>query len=138
MKLQIFRKNPLTLLDVAHNPAGTKALVDALEEFFPDKKIIFVFGAMADKDYPSMLKEICRKAKFIVLTKPNYKRAADLELLEEVVLKESKPYEILPKVKQAYIFALKNAKTEDVICITGSHFTVGEFLSQSEKSEVGS
>ena len=137
-RLQIFRKNPLTLLDVAHNPAGTKALVDALEEFFPDKKIIFVFGAMADKDYPSMLKEICRKAKFIVLTKPNYKRAADLELLEEVVLKESKPYEIFPKVKQAYIFALKNAKTEDVICITGSHFTVGEFLSQSEKSEVGS
>jgi dihydrofolate synthase/folylpolyglutamate synthase len=133
-RLQIFRKNPLTLLDVAHNPAGTKALVDALEEFFPDKKIIFVFGAMADKDHPSMLKEICRKAKFIVLTKPNYKRAADPELLKEVVLKESKPYEILPKVKQAYTFASKNAKNEDVICITGSHFTVGEFLNEEVRS----
>ena len=137
-RLEIFRETPLTLLDVAHNPAGTKALVDALDEFFPKKEIIFIFGVMADKDYPSMLKEICRKTKSIVLTKPNYKRAADPELLEKVVIKQNKPYEIVPEVKQAHILALKNAKSDDVICITGSHFTVGEFLSQSEKSEVGS
>jgi dihydrofolate synthase/folylpolyglutamate synthase len=129
-RLQIFRESPLTLLDVAHNPAGTKALVDALEEFFPEKEMIFIFGVMADKDYGSMLKEICRKAKLIVLTKPDYKRAADPELLEKALLGENKPYEIIPKVKQAYILALKNAKSEDVICITGSHFTVGEFLSE--------
>ena len=127
-RLEIFRKNPLTLLDVAHNPAGTKALVDALEELFPQKKIIFIFGVMADKDYPSMLKEICRKAKFILLTKPDYKRAADPELLEKVLIDQNTPNEILPQIKQAYIFALKNAREEDVICITGSHFTVGEFL----------
>jgi dihydrofolate synthase/folylpolyglutamate synthase len=128
-RLEVFRRNPLTLLDVAHNPGGTKILIDALEEFFPKKQIIFIFGVMADKDYPAMLKEICRKAKFVLLTKPDYKRAADPGLLEEVVIKQNTPYEILPQVKQAYIFALKNARSEDVICITGSHFTVGEFLS---------
>lgn len=133
-RLEIFRKNPLTLLDVAHNPAGTKTLVDALDELSPQKKIIFIFGVMADKDYPSMLKEICRKAKFIVLTKPDYKRAADPELLEKVFIEGNTPYEILPQVRQAYIFALKNAKSKDVICITGSHFTVGEFLSEQVKS----
>ena len=133
-RLEIFERNPLTLLDVAHNPAGTKALVDALEEFFPKKKITFIFGVMADKDYPSMLKEICRKAKFIVLTKPGYKRAADPESLEKVVRKESKPYKIIPNVKHAYIFALKNAESNEVICITGSHFTVGEFLSEEVRS----
>jgi len=135
-RLEIARDNPLTVLDVAHNPAGIKTLIKALEEFFPGKKIIFIFGVMADKDYPLMLKEICRKAKFIVLTKPDYKRAADPELLEKVLVDQNKPYEILPQIKQAYIFALKNAKSEDVICITGSHFTVGEFL--SEKLKVGS
>jgi dihydrofolate synthase/folylpolyglutamate synthase len=128
-RLEVARDNPLTLLDVAHNPVGIKTLIEALEEFFPEKKIIFIFGVMADKDYPLMLKEICWKAKFILLTKPDYKRAADPELLEKVLIDQNKPYEILPQVKQAYIFALKNAKSEDVICITGSHFTVGEFLS---------
>ena len=82
-----------------------------------------------------MLKEICRKATLILLTKPDYKRAADPELLKEVVIKQNKPYEIFPQVKQAYAFALKNAKSEDVICITGSHFTVGEFLSQEVRSK---
>lgn len=133
-RLQIFRKNPLTLLDVAHNPAGTKTLVDALDELFPDRKIIFIFGVMADKDYPLMLKEICRKAKFILLTKPDYKRSADPELLEKALIHANTPYEILPQVKQAYIFAMKNAKSTDIICITGSHFTVGEFLSQEVRS----
>jgi len=128
-RLEVARHNPLTLLDVAHNPAGIKTLIEALEEFFPEKKIIFIFGVMADKDYPLMLKEICGKAKFILLTKPDYKRAADPELLEKVLIEENAPYEILPQIKQAYIFALKNAKSDDVICITGSHFTVGEFLS---------
>ena len=133
-RLEIFERNPLTLLDVAHNPAGTKALVDALDELFPKKKIIFIFGVMADKDYASMLKEICRKATLILLTKPDYKRAADPELLKEVVIKQNKPYEIFPQVKQAYAFALKNAKSEDVICITGSHFMVGEFLNKEVRS----
>lgn len=133
-RLEIFRKAPLTLLDVAHNPAGMKALVDALDELFPKKRIIFIFGVMADKDYPSMLKEICRKTKFIVLTRPDYKRAADPELLEEVVIKQNKPYQILPQIKQAYIFASENAGSDDVICITGSHFTVGEFLSGKVRS----
>lgn len=128
-RLEIFRKNPLTLLDVAHNPAGMKTLIEALDGLFPEKKIIFIFGVMADKDYASMLKEICRKAKFVLLTKPDYKRVADPELLEKVLIDQNMPYEILPQVKQAYIFALKNARSEDVICITGSHFTVGEFLS---------
>lgn len=131
-RLEIFRKKPLTLLDVAHNPAGTKALVDALGELFPKKEIIFIFGVMADKDYASMLKEISRKAKLVVLTKPNYKRSADPELLEKVMVKENIHYEILPQVNQAYDLVLKNAESEDVICVTGSHFTVGEFLSQIE------
>jgi len=128
-RLEIFKKEPLVLLDVAHNPAGTKALIQALDQLFPEKQIIFVFGVMEDKDHCSMLKEICKKAKFMVLTKPDYKRAADPESLKEAVVKANVPFEIVPQVNQAYLFALKKAKVDDIICITGSHFTVGEFLS---------
>lgn len=128
-RLEVFKKDPLVLLDVAHNPGGTKALIRALDKLFPKKQIIFVFGVMEDKDYRSMLKEIFRKAKFAVLTKPDYKRAAEPESLKEIVVKANISFQIIPKVKQAYLFILKNAKPNDIICITGSHFTVGEFLS---------
>lgn len=128
-RLEVFRKEPLVLLDVAHNPAGIQTLIQSLDQFFPEKKIIFIFGVMEDKDHHSMLKEICPKAKFIVLTKPDYKRAAEPEVLEETLKISNTPYEIIPHINQAYLFALKNAKSADIICITGSHFTVGEFLS---------
>ncbi|MCK4224341.1 MAG: bifunctional folylpolyglutamate synthase/dihydrofolate synthase [candidate division Zixibacteria bacterium] len=127
-RLEVFKKEPLVLLDVAHNPAGTKALIQALDQLFPERRIIFVFGVMQDKDHDSMLKEISKKAKFVVLTKPDYKRAADPELLREVIDQANIPFEIVPQVNQAYLFALKKAKVDDIICITGSHFTVGEFL----------
>ena len=122
------RKEPLVLLDVAHNPAGMQTLIHTLDQLFPEKKIIFIFGVMEDKDYVSMLKEMSKKAKFVVLTKPDYKRSAEPEALEETLKRTNTPYEVIPLVKQAYLFALKNAKPNDIICITGSHFTVGEFL----------
>jgi dihydrofolate synthase / folylpolyglutamate synthase len=128
-RLEVFRKEPLVLLDVAHNPAGIQTLIHALDHFFPQKEIIFIFGVMEDKDYHSMLKKISPKAKFVVLTKPDYKRAAEPEALEETLKISNTPYEIIPHINQAYLFALKNAKPADIICITGSHFTVGEFLS---------
>ncbi|HEX7401934.1 MAG TPA: folylpolyglutamate synthase/dihydrofolate synthase family protein [candidate division Zixibacteria bacterium] len=128
-RLEIFRKEPLVILDVAHNPAGIQTLINTLDRFFPEKKIIIIFGVMEDKDHGTMLKEVSKKAKFIVLTKPDYKRAADPEVLEEAMKITNTPYEIIPHINQAYLFALKNAKPDDIICITGSHFTVGEFLS---------
>jgi dihydrofolate synthase/folylpolyglutamate synthase len=107
-------------------------MIDALDQFFPEKRIIFVFAVMADKDHRSMLREISRKAKFVVLTKPEYKRAAEPESLKETLEKEGIAYEIIPQVKQAYVFALKKAQSGDVICVTGSHFTVGEFLGSTQ------
>ena len=131
-RLEVFRKQPLVLLDVAHNPAGMKALVEALDQFFPKKRVIFIFGVMQDKDHNSMLKEMAKKAKFLILTKPEYKRAADPESLREAVEKEGIPYKIVPQISQAYPFILQKAEADDIICMTGSHFTVGEFLSMSQ------
>jgi dihydrofolate synthase/folylpolyglutamate synthase len=139
-RLEVFRKKPLVLLDVAHNPAGIKAMINALEQFFPEKRIIFVVGVMQDKDHQSMLQEISKKAKFVILTKPAYKRAAEPESLTQTVEEESIPHQIVPQVEQAYLFALQKAQVDDIICVTGSHFTAGEFLSSVEdvQKSVGS
>lgn len=131
-RLEIFRREPLVLLDVAHNAPGMKTLIDSLDELLPNKQIIFVFGVMEDKDHGSMLAELARKAKFIVLTKPEYKRAADPEVLRDTVQEMGLPYEIVPQVQQAYLSALDKAEPNDIVCITGSHFTVGELLSSLE------
>jgi dihydrofolate synthase/folylpolyglutamate synthase len=127
-RLEVLGTKPLVLLDVAHNPPGMKALIQSLHQLFPERRIVFVFGVMEDKDHKTMLEEICKKAEFLVLTKPNYKRAAEPEDLKEMVTRENIPFEIVPDVKQAYLYALKRAQADDIICITGSQFTVGELL----------
>src|SRR5438477_8648055 len=40
---------PDFVLDVAHNPAGTWALLAALLQHFPRRPFFFIFGAMGDK-----------------------------------------------------------------------------------------
>lgn len=138
-RLEVFEEKPLVLLDVAHNPPGMKALIQALDELLPEKPIIFVFGVLEDKDHRSMLMELVRKAKFVVLTKPDYKRAAEPESLKEAVEQSGTPHEIILQVKQAYLSALKMAQADDVICVTGSHFVVGELLNQlqPDRQEIG-
>jgi dihydrofolate synthase/folylpolyglutamate synthase len=127
-RLEIFGEQPLILLDVAHNPPGMNVLIQALQQLFPETQIIFVFGVLEDKDHHSMIAQISKKARFIILTKPDYSRAAEPESLKDSVARAAIPFEIVPQVKPAYHSALKKARADDIICITGSHFTVGEFL----------
>ena len=54
-RMEVVRRDPLVLLDGAHNPEGSEALAAALAEEFPTTRWAVVFGAMADKDVPAML-----------------------------------------------------------------------------------
>jgi dihydrofolate synthase / folylpolyglutamate synthase len=54
-RMEVVRRDPLVMLDGAHNPEGTAALAAALAEEFPQTRWTLVFGAMADKDVPAML-----------------------------------------------------------------------------------
>jgi dihydrofolate synthase/folylpolyglutamate synthase len=128
-RFEIFRKKPMVILDVAHNPEGIRTLIKTMDELIPHKKTIFIFGVMADKDYAQMLKQISKKAELIFLTRPNYHRSATLKELEKAVKKNKQEFKLFEKIKDAYFYALKTTSPSDAICITGSHFTVGEFLS---------
>ena len=128
-RLEIYSRNPLVILDVAHNPDGINNLVSALGKLFPDKNIYFVFGVMEDKNYRKMLQIMSKIAKGITLTQPVYSRSARLDSLVDSARKLGMRYSAVPGVKEAYKSALKKLKKDDVLCVTGSHFTVGEFLS---------
>jgi len=128
-RLEIYCKNPLVILDVAHNPDGIENLVSALKKMLPDKNIYFVFGVMEDKNYRKMLQIMSRIAKEITLTQPDYSRSARLDSLADSARKLGLRYNAVHRVKEAYQSALKKVKKDDVLCVTGSHFTVGELLS---------
>jgi dihydrofolate synthase/folylpolyglutamate synthase len=119
---------PLILLDGAHNPAGAGTLREYLAELKAERggRVFLVLGIMQDKDIPAVMAELVPLSDFVVLTRPDYHRAASLEDLEKAVVPFGVPTGRRPQVGEAVEFAGRMAGPKDLICVTGSLFTVGE------------
>lgn len=127
-RLQRVSDNPEIILDVAHNPAALSRIREYFHEFYEDKKVIALFGIVSDKNYAKMIKELDRIADIVILARPMTDRAADPELLAREIAKSHINYKVIPMVHEAYKAALDICKPDDIILVTGSHYTVGEVL----------
>ncbi|MFH1751074.1 MAG: folylpolyglutamate synthase/dihydrofolate synthase family protein [Candidatus Micrarchaeota archaeon] len=129
-RLEIISKKPLVLLDGAHNIGGARRLKESLEGIFLPKhpKLILVVGIMADKDYSGILRLLAPLASELILTRASIIRAADPNILARSIGKKPKGLKIsvIPDLNSAISHAKKAASPNDVICITGSLYVVGE------------
>ena len=132
-RLEIIQEKPMVILDCAHNPAGMIALRSALQELFKGKKVTLVIGIMRDKDIPGIIKEIAIAADNIIITKPKFERASEPDIIESEAKKYCNNVLIKPKVEDAVQYAIKNTSMDDVICITGSIFNVGEAMTALDR-----
>jgi len=127
-RLEIVKHEPLILLDGAHNPDGMRTLKAALNEDFDYDKLIIVLGILSDKDISCMLSIIAPTADTIVVTKSHNSRACRPSKLKEMIEKSGYKKKVVVKdwITNALGYAESIAKKNDLICITGSLFTVGE------------
>jgi dihydrofolate synthase/folylpolyglutamate synthase len=122
-RLQRVPGRPPLLLDGAHNPAGARALADALRGGPP---FVLVFGAMADKDVAGMAAALFPLARVVVLTQPPGERAATPA---EVARRAPAPLALLePRVGRALALARRRARAGERVVVAGSLFLVGDVL----------
>ncbi|MEA1974130.1 MAG: folylpolyglutamate synthase/dihydrofolate synthase family protein, partial [Bacillota bacterium] len=57
-RFEIVKKNPLIIIDGAHNLDGIKALKKSIQNLFSGKKILAVFSMLGDKNVNEVVKEI--------------------------------------------------------------------------------
>ena len=74
-RLEILGRNPLFILDGGHNPQCAEALANSLDKLLGGKKVTFLLGVLADKDYPTMMKMMFPYAKQFVCLTPVSERA---------------------------------------------------------------
>ena len=125
-RLEIVSSSPLILLDGAHNLIAARKLVKFLSEDMTNRNITLVIGILDDKPYAAMLAcllPLCNKA---ILTRPKIYRALSPERLFPAAKKIIQDIEIIPDVGNAIKYAIKTASVNDVICIAGSLYLVGE------------
>ena len=127
-RMEIVADEPLIVLDGAHNPHGVMMLRQTLEQDFPDERIVLVVGICHDKDVRRMLEIIVPVASQVVLTRSSNPRACQPQELLELVrsLEEKKEIVVCETVPEALGTAMHLAGEQDLICVTGSLFTVGE------------
>jgi len=125
-RLETVCSSPRVILDGAHNPAGALVLKEALEKEFPHHHLILLIGMMKDKDFESMLDLLAPLAHHIILSQPHLDRAAPPALLKKALGKNGARAEIIEDLKDAIDKGLAMTKEQDLLCITGSLYTVGE------------
>jgi len=125
-RLEMVSASPRVILDGAHNPAGALALKESLKKEFQYQHLILLVGIMKDKNSRSMLHLLAPLADHIILTKPHTDRATPPPLLKKTLGWNGKNAEVEEDLKKAIDRGLSLTREEDLLCITGSLYTVGE------------
>jgi dihydrofolate synthase/folylpolyglutamate synthase len=133
-RLHVIEGDPLIVLDGAHNPAATTALVESLPEVLGGRPVAAVLGVLEDKDAAGMLGAllgVCERAWF---TAPASSRALSPAVLQslarqlgfDAVACEPEPWKALLEAR-SWASARGGA-----VLVTGSVYLVGDLLGSLE------
>jgi len=100
-RMEILSREPLVVVDSAHNPYSAKILRQALEEWFPNQRWVLIFGAFVDKDAAGILEALLPISEYVIVTRSNHPRAAAPVELADVVASEGRGAEISVNVSKA-------------------------------------
>ena len=126
-RIEVVGRRPLVILDGAHNPDAAEALVIALREAFRWKRLHLVMAMFGDKDVETVAASIAPVADSAYVTVNNSPRSAPPEriaaALREAGLSELQTF---PSVAEAVAAATNAARSDDLILVTGSFYTVAD------------
>jgi dihydrofolate synthase / folylpolyglutamate synthase len=126
-RMEMICEDPRVLIDAAHNAASIRALIHAIGQNIPYDSMIVIFGCNCDKDIRGMLEELQYGADKVIFTRSNSVKATspfDLaEMYNEIC---GKMCQSAASLGQALQLAASAVSKEDLICITGSFYLIGQ------------
>jgi dihydrofolate synthase/folylpolyglutamate synthase len=114
------------VIDVAHNPDGMSAFVSGLLGAFAFERLIVVFGVLEEKDYLGMLTELTRVPCHVIATEPKSVRALAPDVVAGAAQNLGLSAEVVLEIDAALDHALATAGEGELVCVTGSHYVVGD------------
>ncbi len=140
-RFQFFSSSPIGILDGAHNPDKTKALVESIKYYYPNIKWITIFRYKRRDDIEQSLDFLREISQTIIIT--GSKRAGDMgfdavfenEDSDIVNKKNSSNIIIELDLKKAYLIARDLSQKDNSLGIlaTGSIYMINEFLKIQSK-----
>jgi dihydrofolate synthase/folylpolyglutamate synthase len=121
---------PEYVLDVAHNPAGAWALRSTLSEYYADRPLTFIFGAMRDKAIREMAEILFPLAERVIATQADNPRSATVEEIRQAAARTATDIQAAEEVGAALDLATRSVSPPSVVVITGSIYVVGEAITR--------
>jgi dihydrofolate synthase/folylpolyglutamate synthase len=124
-RFELLCEGPIFIADGAHNSQGVAMLRKNLEQLFSDRKITFIMGVLADKDYVEMVSEIAPIAQRFITVDVDNKRALPCEELAEMIEELEVEAIAAHDVHAGIRLAMLLAGSDGIVCSFGSLYYVG-------------
>lgn len=135
-RFTVLCKDPLFVVDGAHNPAAADMMAASIEHYFSGKRLYFIMGMFRDKDYRSVLKKTAPYAeKIFTIETPNNPRALPARELAKAAAEFHSDVEAAESLEEAVEKAFALAEPQDVILAFGSLSFIGELTGIVEQRE---
>jgi len=126
-RMEMIWDDPRVMIDAAHNAASIKALIHAIGQNIPYDSMVVIFGCNADKDVKGMLQRLQYGADKVIFTRSHSAKAMSPEDLAEMYTEIcGKMCQTASTLGQALQLAKNAVSKEDLICITGSFYLIGQ------------
>jgi len=133
-RFEIVRREPAVILDSAHNQDSFEKLIQTLEDYFPGRPVILIFGSSEDKDVAGMLSALKGRLKLVLATKAIHPRAFEPESIVETANRLGVRAEAVAPVDAALARALElSAGGGEIVLSAGSMFVTAEVKTAWEK-----
>lgn len=126
------------LLDVAHNPAAIKKLLEYIDATPCNKKVFTIFSAMADKDHGEMIRACAGRfeAWFTADQPANPRAASGSEIAAQLRREGVERISVSKNIRQALRRAQSVMGEGDRLVVFGSFYTVADVLPLLDKDAV--
>jgi dihydrofolate synthase/folylpolyglutamate synthase len=128
-RLQVLSREPLVVVDGAHNPYSATQLLKTLPACLDFKRIVLVFGAGLTHRPGALLEILLPSVDRTYVARANHPKAATAEFLRDLALELGHEVEMRPTPLEALRDAVAAAQPGDLILATGSLFLVAEVMS---------
>ncbi len=125
-RLEVVSLHPLVLLDGAHNPDGAAKLAQVIRNDLDYDRLVLVIGMLEDKDVRNVLRKLLPLADTVVVTQSHEERAMPARRLAAAVRSMGYDCVVVEDIGEAVRFGRTLAAVTDMVCVTGSLYTVGE------------
>jgi dihydrofolate synthase/folylpolyglutamate synthase len=126
-RMEMVCYDPRIMIDAAHNAASIRALIHATGQNIPYDSMVIIFGCNVDKDVEGMLRQLQYGADKVIFTRSNSAKAMSPEELGDIYSEIcNKMYQTSSSLGGALQLAKSAVGKEDLICITGSFYLIGQ------------